>query len=118
MYLVKGDFAASCSAGVNPLLGLKVTTATTTATSTPVTTASASEASPATCRQWDQLKTHVGLAMATDPKILEWQPQVTLLCTIKQSVMCTSLTPYAYLGAHRAQILTYKYGAWQCQLCI
>ena len=53
-HLVKCDFAASGSAGVNPLLGLEVAATTATTSATPVTTTATPEASTSTCAQWSR----------------------------------------------------------------
>lgn len=55
MHLVKRDFAASGSTGVNPLLGLEVTTTPATASATPVTTTATPEAPTSTCDQQSQI---------------------------------------------------------------
>ena len=56
MRLVKSDFAASSSAGVNPLLGLEVATTSTAASATPVTTTATSETTTSTYKQPGQVK--------------------------------------------------------------
>lgn len=57
VYLVKCDFAAGSGAGVDPLLGLEVTTPAATATATPVATTTTPETPTATYEQRGQIST-------------------------------------------------------------